>query len=64
MFTKIKFVAGIVIEAPIFTGVGQGQTVFISRNPLIPSDNHFQFKRLEFSNKTDRLKFAVQTSAK
>ena len=37
-----------VIEATIFTGVGKGETVIIPRIPLIPSDYHFQFKRLQF----------------
>ncbi|XP_054260247.1 uncharacterized protein LOC128984902 [Macrosteles quadrilineatus] len=37
-----------VIEATIFTGVGQGDTVFIPRIPMIPSDHPFQFKRLQF----------------
>uniref|UniRef100_A0A2S2NQ10 ATP-dependent helicase RRM3 n=1 Tax=Schizaphis graminum TaxID=13262 RepID=A0A2S2NQ10_SCHGA len=37
-----------VIEATIFTGCGRGETVFLPRIPLIPSDYHFQFKRLQF----------------
>ena len=37
-----------VIEATIFTGVSEGETVFIPRIPLIPSDYHFQFKHLQF----------------
>lgn len=37
-----------VIEAVILTGKGQGETVFIPRIPLVPSDLPFSFKRLQF----------------
>ncbi|GBP40399.1 ATP-dependent DNA helicase PIF6 [Eumeta japonica] len=37
-----------VIEAIIFTGKYEGETVFIPRILLITSDYHFQFKRLQF----------------
>ena len=45
---QVKTLHKNVIEATIFTGVGQGETVFIPRIPLIPSDYHFEFKRLQF----------------
>ena len=45
---QVKALHRNVIEATIFTGCGTGETVFIPRIPLIPSDYHFQFKRLEF----------------
>lgn len=45
---QIKSLHNNVIEATIFTGCGQGEAVFIPRIPLIPSDYHFQFKRLQF----------------
>ena len=37
-----------VIEATIITGLAAGQDVFIPRNPIIPSDLPFQFRRLQF----------------
>lgn len=37
-----------VIEAAIITGCATGETVFIPRIPMIPSDYPFQFKRLQF----------------
>lgn len=37
-----------VVEATIFTGCAQGESVFIPRIPLIPSDYPFEFKRLQF----------------
>ncbi|PAA84583.1 hypothetical protein BOX15_Mlig017082g4 [Macrostomum lignano] len=37
-----------VIEATIVTGSGKGQSVFIPRIPIIPSDLPFQFKRVQF----------------
>ncbi|XP_044588797.1 uncharacterized protein LOC123267978 [Cotesia glomerata] len=40
-----------VIEAMIITGKNEGETVFIPRIPLIPSDYHFAFKRLQFPMK-------------
>lgn len=45
---QVKTLHEHVIEATIFTGVGQGESVFIPRIPLIPSDYHFEFKRLQF----------------
>lgn len=37
-----------IIEAIILTGKGKGETVFIPRIPLIPTDYPFNFKRLQF----------------
>lgn len=45
---QVKSLSKHVIEATIFTGFGQGETVFIPHILLIPSDYHFQFKRLQF----------------
>ena len=45
---QVKSLHKNVIEATIFTGCGKGKTVFIPRIPVIPSDYHFQFKRLQF----------------
>lgn len=45
---QVKTLDKHLIEAKIFTGVNQGQTVFIPGIPLIPSDYHFEFKRLQF----------------
>ena len=45
---QVKALHRNVIEATIFTGCGTGETVFLPRIPLIPSDYHFQFKRLQF----------------
>lgn len=45
---QVKSLHKNVIEATIFTGCGAGETVFIPRIPLIPSDYHFMFKRLQF----------------
>lgn len=36
------------IEAIIITGSYSGETVFIPRIPMIPSDLEFEFKRLQF----------------
>ncbi|KAL4142948.1 hypothetical protein QTP88_005336 [Uroleucon formosanum] len=36
------------IEAQIITGSAKGESVFISRIPMIPSDYSFQFKRMQF----------------
>jgi hypothetical protein len=47
---------GNVIEATILTGQGEGETVFIPRIPLIPTDLPFNFKRLQFPV---RLAFAI-----
>jgi ATP-dependent DNA helicase PIF1 len=45
-----------VLKATILTGTGTGQTVFIPRIPLIPSNTPFEFKRLQFPV---RLSFAM-----
>jgi len=45
---QVKTLHKHIIEATIFTGISQGETVFIPRIPLIPSDYHFEFKRLQF----------------
>jgi len=45
---RVKTLHKNLIEATIFTGCGMGETVFLSRIPLIPSDYHFQFKQLQF----------------
>ncbi|XP_074099025.1 ATP-dependent DNA helicase pif1-like [Cotesia typhae] len=45
---QVKVLHKNVIEAMIFTGKYEGETVFIPRIPLIPSDYHFEFKRLQF----------------
>ncbi|XP_044591373.1 uncharacterized protein LOC123269604 [Cotesia glomerata] len=45
---QVKILHKNVIEATIITGKYQGETVFIPRIPLIPSDYHFEFKRLQF----------------
>ncbi|XP_046666446.1 uncharacterized protein LOC124358198 [Homalodisca vitripennis] len=45
---QIKALRRHVIQAVIYTGCGQGEEVFIPSIPLIPSDYHFQFKRLQF----------------
>ncbi|KAL4084747.1 hypothetical protein QTP88_027662 [Uroleucon formosanum] len=36
------------IEAQIMTGSAKGESVFIPRIPMIPSDYPFQFKRMQF----------------
>ena len=45
---QVKALHKHVIEATIFTGIYQGETVFIPRIPLIPSDYQFEFKRLQY----------------
>ncbi|GBN59694.1 hypothetical protein AVEN_26112-1 [Araneus ventricosus] len=45
-----------VIQATILTGNTKGESVFIPRIPLIPSDMTFEFKRLQFPV---RLAFAI-----
>ncbi|XP_077551726.1 ATP-dependent DNA helicase Pif1-like [Haemaphysalis longicornis] len=47
-----------VIEATVLTGCARGESVFIPRIPLIPSEYPFQFKRLQFPVK---LCFAMTT---
>ncbi|KAL0808880.1 hypothetical protein ABMA28_012550 [Loxostege sticticalis] len=37
-----------IIEAEILTGCGVGERVFIPRIPLIPNNNPFRFKRVQF----------------
>lgn len=37
-----------VVEAEIMTGSAKGESVFIPRIPMIPSDYPFQFKRMQF----------------
>uniref|UniRef100_UPI00358E62D1 uncharacterized protein n=1 Tax=Myxine glutinosa TaxID=7769 RepID=UPI00358E62D1 len=44
----VKKLMRLVIEATILTGSSKGEDVVIPRIPLIPSDRHFQFKRLQF----------------
>lgn len=36
------------MKLPLLLGVNQGETVFIPRIPLIPSDYQIDFKRLQF----------------
>ncbi|XP_074102059.1 ATP-dependent DNA helicase pif1-like [Cotesia typhae] len=45
---QVKTLRKNLIEAIIFTGKYEGENVFIPRIPLIPSDYHFKFKRLQF----------------
>jgi ATP-dependent DNA helicase PIF1 len=52
----VKKMLGNVIEATILTGKGEGETVFIPRIPLIPTDVPFNIKRLQFPM---RLAFAI-----
>lgn len=49
---QIKSLRGNIIEATILTGPAAGETAFIPRIPMIPSDLPFQFKRLQFPIKT------------
>jgi ATP-dependent DNA helicase PIF1 len=44
----VKKMLGNVIEVTILTGKGEGETVFIPRIPLIPTDLPFNFKILQF----------------
>lgn len=37
-----------VIEATVFTGCARGESVFLPRIPLIPSEYPFEFRRLQF----------------
>ncbi|GFV64461.1 ATP-dependent DNA helicase [Trichonephila clavipes] len=43
---QVKNLHSNVIEAMILTGKYEGEIVFIPRIPLIPSDYHFEFKRI------------------
>lgn len=45
---QIKALYKNVIEATVFTGCATGESVFIPRIPLIPSDYQIPFKRLQF----------------
>lgn len=45
---QVKALHQNVIEASVFTGCARGESVFIPRIPLIPSDYPFEFKRLQF----------------
>ncbi|XP_067120494.1 ATP-dependent DNA helicase pif1-like [Centruroides vittatus] len=45
---QVKTLHKNVVEATIITGCNVGESVFIQRIPLIPTDYPFQFKRLQF----------------
>ncbi|XP_057341623.1 ATP-dependent DNA helicase pif1-like [Microplitis mediator] len=45
---QVKHLHKNIIEATILTGKHEGEVVFIPRIPLVPSDYHFNFKRLQF----------------
>lgn len=45
---QVKTLHHNVIEATVFTGCAQDESMFIPRLPLIPSDYPFMFKRLQF----------------
>lgn len=45
---RIKTLHRNVVEATVLTGSGQGDSVFIPRMPLIPSDYAVEFRRLQF----------------
>jgi ATP-dependent DNA helicase PIF1 len=45
---QIKVLRRNFIEATVFTGCSEGDTVFIPRIPIIPPDYPFEFKRLQF----------------
>ena len=45
---RVKALHRTVIEATVFTDCAQGESVFIPRIPLIPSDYPFEFQRLQF----------------
>lgn len=53
---RIKALKRNIIEAIIITGCGKGESVFIPRIPLIPTEYPFEFKRLQFPLK---LSFAI-----
>ncbi|GFX49356.1 ATP-dependent DNA helicase [Trichonephila clavipes] len=46
---QVKNLYNNVIEAMILTGKYEGKVVFIQRIPLMPSDYHFEFKRIQYS---------------
>ncbi|GFW65337.1 ATP-dependent DNA helicase [Trichonephila clavipes] len=45
---QVKTLHNNVIEATILTGKYEGEVIFIPRIPLIPSDYHFEFKRIQY----------------
>ncbi|XP_067119009.1 uncharacterized protein [Centruroides vittatus] len=45
---QVKILHKNVVEATIITGCSVGESVFILRIPLIPTDYPFQFKKLQF----------------
>lgn len=53
---RVKALHKNVIEATVLTGCAQGESVFIPRIPLIPTDYPFEFKRLQFPLK---ISFAI-----
>lgn len=53
---RIKNLQKNIIEGTILTGCSRGETVFIPRIPLIPSEYPFEFKRLQFPIK---MSFAI-----
>jgi len=52
----VKALLSNLIEATILTGCGSGESVFIPRIPIIPTDQTFSFKRIKFPI---RLAFAM-----
>jgi len=52
----VKALLSNLIEATILTGCGSGESVFIPRIPIIPTDQTFSFKRIQFHI---RLAFAM-----
>ncbi|CAK1580549.1 unnamed protein product [Parnassius mnemosyne] len=45
---RVKALHKNVVEAIIFTGCARGESVYIPRIPLIPTEYPFEFKRLQF----------------
>ena len=45
---QVKILRNNIVEAVILTGPGAGETAFIPRIPMIPTDLPFQFKILQF----------------
>ncbi|XP_076301721.1 uncharacterized protein LOC143219730 [Lasioglossum baleicum] len=45
---RVKALHKNVVEAIVFTGCARGESVYIPRIPLIPSEYPFEFKRLQF----------------
>jgi ATP-dependent DNA helicase PIF1 len=56
---QIRVLRRNVIEATVFTGCAEGETVFIPSIPIIPSDYPFEFRRLQFPL---RVCFAMTTN--